>query len=104
MELQKKKKTFKSWFRKNLLANSPSKVLLALAMAYGQSFLGAVVSVFIAHDAGALVLAAAFAYWTFFIFNVQRAAHGSLIGNIAFVIGASLGTFTGAKTVYYFMG
>jgi len=104
LELTKKKNTFKSWFKQNLLANSPSKILLAGGMAYSQSFLGAVLSVFVANDAGPMVLAASLTYWTFFIFNVQRAAHGSLVGNIAFVIGAALGTYTGTSTVYYFMG
>jgi len=103
-ELTKKKNTFKAWFKKHLLANSPTKVLLAMGMAYSQSFPGAVLSVFVANDAGPMVLAGALMYWTFFIFNEQRAAHGSLIGNAAFVIGASVGTYTGTSTVYYFMG
>jgi len=45
-------------------------------------------------------LAAALMYWSFVVVNIQRAAHGNLQGNVAFVIGASLGTWTGTMFVY----
>jgi hypothetical protein len=98
--MTKSAKKLKRWFNKYLLATTPSKTLLAGLMAYFQSFLGAVVSVFIANDGGVMVLAAALMYWSFVVVNIQRAAHGNLQGNIAFVIGASLGTWTGTMFVY----
>lgn len=100
MKRKRRPYKLKRWFDKHLLATTPFKLVLAGMMAYLQSFLGAVLSVFIANDGGALVLAAALSYWTFFVFNIQRAAHGTAKGNAAFIIGASLGTWTGTIFVY----
>ena len=83
-----------------MLATNPAKMILAGLMAFSQTFLGAILSVFIANGGGVMVLAAALTYWTFFVMNIQRAANGTLWGNIAFVIGASLGTFCGTVFVY----
>ena len=95
-----KPRLLKAWFNRHLLATSNKKLALAGLMAYSQSFLGAVLSVFIANEGGVLVLTSALVYWTFFVFNIQRAAHGTPKGNLAFVIGASLGTWTGTLFVY----
>lgn len=96
----KKTKKLKKWFEKHLLATTPAKLVLAGLMAFSQTFLGAILSVFIANDGGVMVLAAALTYWTFFVMNIQRAANGTFWGNIAFIIGASLGTFCGTMFVY----
>lgn len=98
--VRKKTKTLKKWFQRHLLATTPAKLILAGLMAFLQTFLGAVLSVFVANDGGPMVLASALAYWVFFVMNIQRAANGTFGGNIAFVIGASLGTYCGTSFVY----
>ena len=98
--VRKKTKKLKKWFEKYLLATTPVKLLLAGLMAFGQTFLGAILSVFIANGGGVMVLVASLTYWSFFVMNIQRAANGTFWGNIAFVIGAALGTFSGTSFVY----
>lgn len=97
---KRRSKLLKTWFNKYLLATTPKKLILAGLMAYLQAFLSAMLSVFIANNMGTLILSGALIYWSFFVFNIQRAAHGTTQGNIAFVVGASLGTWTGTLFVY----
>jgi hypothetical protein len=101
--MTKQAKKLKRWFNKYLLATTPAKLLLAGLMAYVQTFLGAILSIFVANDAGPMVFVAALTYWSFFVMNIQRAANGTLWGNVAFVIGASLGTWTGTVFVFKHM-
>lgn len=101
--MTKQAKKLKRWFNKYLLATTPAKLVLAGLMAYVQTFLGAILSIFVANDAGPMVFVASLTYWSFFVMNIQRAANGTLWGNVAFVIGASLGTWTGTVVVFKHM-
>lgn len=103
MARKKQPKLLKTWFKKHLLATDLKRLSLAGLMAYVQAFLSAMLSVFIANEQKSLVLLGAFIYWTFFVFNIQRAAHGTTVGNLAFVIGAALGTWTGTIVVYNYL-
>lgn len=103
MAKRKQPKLLKTWFKKYLLVTDVKRLSLAALMAYVQAFLSAMLSVFIANEQKSLVLIGAVIYWTFFVFNIQRAAHGTTIGNLAFVIGAALGTWTGTIVVYNYL-